>query len=292
MTKTTNHDPFCECARCFFAVAEECEEERCEAKAARTAIADWATPEIVDSVDHDREQLPKKEGTGDHAARAKEEPEPIVDVVSRFMKSFVVLEPEAAPGVQIQPQANERPSVQGNAAPAAAAPPISQGRTPEPKRRPMEPAELEAQMDAIYRARFRHAYGWKEIDRTILGELREAFTAEEVLEWWQGALNDAGRSVQYVRELAALMRKEAKPQPAKRDGPMISTNQEVIAEAIWQEAPTWLGLPAGSNDDSWHVITIARELAWGIPSNLPRILRALNAPPSCIAKAEARAALT
>lgn len=134
-------------------------------------------------------------------------------------------------------------------------------------------------------------------DMVTLRDLMAQSSFDEVLERWRYGLGAEGYlSISNAKDLQrkwndlSVVTAPSRKGSDADDGMMISTNAVTIHEAIWHEAPTWLGLPAGSEEDSWQLTTVARELAWGIPSNLPRILRAMRAPAECIARAEERAA--
>lgn len=157
---------------------------------------------------------------------------------------------------------------------------------------------LASRLDEAHRRITGRAYVWKDVDRAVLDELcAEGFTPDDIATWWEGALKDKARRVRYLRELKAVMLKEATP---SRDvdhsevGMVQSTNTEVIPEETWQLAARLMGYGPSWEDDPLErncVTTVARELAWGKPADLVRILRAFRAPAASIAQAEQRQAV-
>jgi hypothetical protein len=121
--------------------------------------------------------------------------------------------------------------------------PGSRPRPPESGTRSVD--QLQRHLAETHQRLRGHAYRWKEIDRAIIEELlAEQFSAGDITEWWAGALGDKGRNIKYLRELKALMLKEAVRQsPAvksKRDphpeaGMIQSTNSDIGADVPTRE---------------------------------------------------------
>lgn len=157
--------------------------------------------------------------TRDHVARVDGFKTP-QDFATRFTAAFRAnTPPEPAAG----PPLNEQPPPKASHATPPAAPAINEIRpSAETPEKPASPGheegvdDLEHQMEAIHQRVRGRSYPWKDIDRDILVELQlEGFTAQNITEWWEGALGDAGRRMRYLRELKLLMLKEARPEPPK-----------------------------------------------------------------------------
>lgn len=165
--------------------------------------------------------------TGDHAAREVngfKTPGQLArgqDFATRLtavLRANTPPEPPAGPPLSEQAPPNTSPAT------PPAAPPINEIRpsTEAPEQLPASPGQeegaddLEQQMEAIHQRVRGRSYPWKDIDRDILVELQlEGFTAQNITDWWEGALGDAGRRMRYLRELKLLMLKEARPEPPK-----------------------------------------------------------------------------